>query len=130
VGVALPQLKLLASVMRTGPVEGAPARAAGADNFAFRKRLDGGYSIARRNANVAGLTPDSFRLFFDFLPALIAQWHELRLRVGGSRFLKEGREPQRRGAPPSTPVRAGHPHPSPPPPPLSAGRGRKPRRGA
>jgi glycine/D-amino acid oxidase-like deaminating enzyme len=92
-GVELPQLKLLASVMRTGPVEGAPDRAAGADNFAFRKRLDGGYTIARRNANVAELTPDSFRLFFDFLPALITQWHELRLRVGRS-FLEEWRVPR------------------------------------
>ena len=64
-GVELPQLKLIASVMRSGPVEGAPDRAAGADKFAFRKRLDGGYTIARRNANVAALTPDSFRLFFD-----------------------------------------------------------------
>jgi glycine/D-amino acid oxidase-like deaminating enzyme len=92
-GVELPQLKLLASVMRTGPVEGAPDRAAGADDFAFRKRLDGGYSIARRNANVAELTPDSFRLFFDFLPALVTQWHELRLRVGRS-FLEEWRIPR------------------------------------
>jgi glycine/D-amino acid oxidase-like deaminating enzyme len=92
-GVELPQLKLLASVMRTGPVAGAPDRAAGADNFAFRKRLDGGYSIARRNANVAELTPDSFRLFFDFLPALVTQWHELRLHIGRS-FLEEWRIPR------------------------------------
>ena len=92
-GVELPQLNLIASVMRTGPVRGAPERAAGADNFAFRKRLDGGYSIARRNANVAPLTPDSFRLFFDFLPALVTQWHELRLRVGKS-FLEEWRVPR------------------------------------
>jgi glycine/D-amino acid oxidase-like deaminating enzyme len=93
-GVELPQLKLLASVMRTGPVAGAPDRAAGADHFTFRKRLDGGYTIARRNANVAALTPDSFRLFFDFLPALVTQWHELRLRVGRS-FLEEWRIPRR-----------------------------------
>ena len=92
-GVELPQLKLLASVMRTGPVEGAPDRAAGADNFAFRKRLDGGYTIARRNANVAELAPDSFRLFFDFFPAVITQWHELRFRVGRS-FLEEWRIPR------------------------------------
>ena len=92
-GVELPQLKLIASVMRTGPVAGAPDRAAGADNFAFRKRLDGGYTIARRNANVAALTPDSFWLFFDFLPALVTQWHELRLRVGRS-FLEEWRIPR------------------------------------
>ncbi|MGB2933165.1 MAG: FAD-binding oxidoreductase [Methyloceanibacter sp.] len=93
-GVALPQLKLVASVMRTGPVAGAPDRIAGADDFAFRQRLDGGYSIARRNANVAPLTPDSFRLLFDFLPALITQWHELRLRVDRS-FLEEWRIPRR-----------------------------------
>jgi glycine/D-amino acid oxidase-like deaminating enzyme len=66
----------------------------GADDFAFRKRLDGGYTIARRNANVAELAPDSFRLFFDFIPALVAQWHELRLRVG-RRFLEEWRIPRR-----------------------------------
>jgi glycine/D-amino acid oxidase-like deaminating enzyme len=92
-GIEFPQLKLLGSVMRSGPVEGAPERAAGADDFAFRKRLDGGYTIARRNANVAALTPDSVRLFFDFLPALIAQWHELRLRVGRT-FLEEWRVPR------------------------------------
>jgi glycine/D-amino acid oxidase-like deaminating enzyme len=92
-GVELPQLKLIASVMRTSAVEGAPDGAAGADNFAFRKRLDGGYTVARRNANVAELTPDSFRLFFDFLPALFTQWHELRLRVGRS-FLEEWRIPR------------------------------------
>ena len=93
-GVELPQLKLLASVMRSGPVQGAPERAAGADDFAFRKRLDGGYTIARRNANVAHVTPDSFRLFFDFLPAVVSQWHELRLRVGKS-FIEEWRVPRR-----------------------------------
>jgi glycine/D-amino acid oxidase-like deaminating enzyme len=93
-GVELPQLKLLASVMRTGPVDGAPERAAGADDFAFRKRLDGGYTIARRNANVADITPDSVRLFFDFLPAVVSQWHELRLRVGRS-FMEEWRVPRR-----------------------------------
>jgi glycine/D-amino acid oxidase-like deaminating enzyme len=92
-GVELPQLKILGSVLRTGPVEGAPDRAAGADDFAFRKRLDGGYSIARRNATEAELVPDSFRLFFDFIPALVTQWHELRLRVG-RRFLEEWRVPR------------------------------------
>jgi len=92
-GVELPQLKILGSVLRTAPVAGAPDHAVGADDFAFRRRLDGGYTIARRNANEAELVPDSFRLFFDFVPALIAQWHELRLRVG-RRFLEEWRIPR------------------------------------
>ena len=86
--VDFPQLKILGSVMRTAPLEGAPEFAVGASDFAFRKRLDGGYTLARRNANIAPIVPDSFRLFFDFLPALTTQWRELRLRIG-RRFIEE-----------------------------------------
>lgn len=93
-GVDFPQLKILGSVMRTDPVPGAPEVAAGASDFAFRKRLDGGYTVARRNANISEIVPDSFRLFFDFLPALKADWKMLRLRVG-KRFLSEWSVPRR-----------------------------------
>ncbi|MGK9168489.1 FAD-binding oxidoreductase [Inquilinus limosus] len=92
--LAFPQLKILSCVMRTAPLEGGPEEAVGASNFAFRKRLDGGYTIAQRNANLAPIVPDSFRLFFDFLPALRKQRHELRLRIG-RRFIEEWRLPRR-----------------------------------
>ena len=65
----------------------------GADNFAFRRRLDGGFSIARRNRDIAPIVPDSFRLFADFLPNLVKSWRELKLRVG-SRFIEEWRIPR------------------------------------
>ncbi|MGE0221753.1 MAG: NAD(P)/FAD-dependent oxidoreductase [Acetobacteraceae bacterium] len=81
-GLDLPQLKVLGSVFRTKPLEGGPEVTAGGSVFAFRKRLDGGYSIARRNANTAEVTPDHFRLLSDFLPRLINNRHEIRLRVG------------------------------------------------
>lgn len=93
-GVDFPQLKILGSVARVGPVKGVPEMPVGGSNFAFRKRLDGGYSIAMRNANVVPIVPDSFRLFADFVPSLIKQWHELKLRIG-SRFLEEWRTPRR-----------------------------------
>jgi len=80
-GLDLPQLKVLGSVFRTQPLAGPELTAAGSA-FAFRKRMDGGYSIARRNANTADLTPDHFRLIQDFLPRLINNRHEIRLRVG------------------------------------------------
>ncbi|MGE0769983.1 MAG: NAD(P)/FAD-dependent oxidoreductase [Hyphomicrobiaceae bacterium] len=89
-----PQLKILGSVMRTAPVAGAPEPAAGAGNFAFRKRLDGGYTIAQRNANIAEIVPDSFRFLGDFLPSLAKQRHEIRIRVG-RRFLAEWKMPRR-----------------------------------
>ena len=81
-GLDLPQLKVLGSVFRTKPLNGPEVTAAGSV-FAFRKRMDGGYSIARRNANTAELTPDHFRLLSDFLPSLLSSRHEIRLRIGG-----------------------------------------------
>ena len=80
-GLDLPLLKVLGSVLRTKPLNGPDISAAGSV-FAFRKRLDGGYSIARRNANTAEITPDHFRLLTDFLPRLINNRNEIRLRVG------------------------------------------------
>jgi glycine/D-amino acid oxidase-like deaminating enzyme len=89
--------------------------AVGAGNFAFRRRVDGGYTIAQRNANIADITPDSFRYFRDFLPNLITQWHELRLRLG-RRFLEQWKVPRRWALDQTTPfeqVRVLDPDPSP-----------------
>jgi glycine/D-amino acid oxidase-like deaminating enzyme len=89
-GIDLPALKVLGSVFRTEPLDGPPTHAVGASDFAFRKRQDGGYTIAHRGASVAEIVPDSFRLLFDFLPSFARQRHELRLRIG-ERFVEEAR---------------------------------------
>jgi glycine/D-amino acid oxidase-like deaminating enzyme len=81
-GIDLPQLNILASVFRTGPLAGAPEITTAGSVFAFRKRLDGGYSIARRNANTVEITPDHVRLLSEFLPQLRNNRHEFRLRIG------------------------------------------------
>ena len=93
-GLRLPQLKVLASVMRTAPVEGGPGPAAWGPGFAFRKRLDGGYTVAHGSANLAEIVPDSFRFFFDFLPVLRIEWEDIRIRPS-RRFLEEWRMPKR-----------------------------------
>ncbi|MGL4496777.1 MAG: NAD(P)/FAD-dependent oxidoreductase [Beijerinckiaceae bacterium] len=93
-GIDFPQLRILGSVMRTAPLDGPPTHAVGASDFAFRKRADGGYTIARRGASEAHIVPDSFRLFFDFLPALYKQRREIRL-AAGDRFLEEAKTPRR-----------------------------------
>ena len=90
----LPQLKIVGSVLRTEPMDGLPETAVGAGTFAFRKRADGGYTVARRNGNMADITPDSFRLLPDFLPTLRTTWREVRLRAG-SRFFEEWRTKRR-----------------------------------
>ncbi len=93
-GIDFPQLKILGSVLRTTPMEGPPTHAVGASDYAFRKRADGGYTIAHRGANLAHIVPDSFRLLADFLPAFRKQRHELRLRLG-HRFVEEALTPRR-----------------------------------
>jgi glycine/D-amino acid oxidase-like deaminating enzyme len=93
-GVDFPQLKILGSVMRTEPLSGPPEVAVAGPDFAFRKRRDGGYTVARRNKYEAHVVPDSFRLLPRFFFAMIRQKHEYRVRVFG-RFREELRIPRR-----------------------------------
>ncbi len=93
-GIRLPQLKVLASVMRTDPIEGGPEISASGGLFGFRKRMDGGYTVATLGVRTIDLVPDNFRLFFDYLPAVRLHWKRLRFRVG-RRFAEEWRMPRR-----------------------------------
>jgi glycine/D-amino acid oxidase-like deaminating enzyme len=81
-GIDLPQLGVRATAFRTAPLSGGPEVSASGSVFAFRKRLDGGYTIARRNANIADITPDSFRLLRQYLPTLKENYGEIRMRFG------------------------------------------------
>ncbi len=93
-GLRLPQLKVLATVMRTTPLEAPLAHATWTSKFAFRKRLDGGYTIANGHSNVADIVPDSFSFFSEFLPALRMEWGSMRLRFG-RRFFEEWKQRRR-----------------------------------
>lgn len=92
-GIRLPQLKVLASVQRTVPVENGPEVAGYGPGFALRKRLDGGYTVAHGTTSIVDIVPDSFRFFTDFLPALRLEWRHLRFRIG-RRFIEEAQLPR------------------------------------
>ena len=81
-GIPLPQLTVINSVMRTEMLDIGLTRNCSGGQFAFRKRRDGGYTISHRHVSVADIVPDSFRLFREFLPALMLDWKSLRLRIG------------------------------------------------
>jgi glycine/D-amino acid oxidase-like deaminating enzyme len=91
--IALPQLKTLASVMRTTPVTGLPDVVSTLGSYAFSKRADGGYTLSSAFSSVADIVPDSFRLLRQFLPILISERKHTRLRFG-RRFLTEWRMPR------------------------------------
>ncbi len=75
-GLRLPQLKIRSSVLRTEPLSGGPEASVSGVGFGLRKRLDGGYTVAGWGRDITDLTPDHFRFFRDYLPAI-------RMAVGG-----------------------------------------------
>lgn len=81
-GVRLPQLKVLSSVMRTGPIETTIGPSMGFSDFSIRKRLDGGYTVASSATSLANIVPDSFRYFREFLPLLRMEWKSTKLNFG------------------------------------------------
>lgn len=93
-GVRLPQLRVLASAMRTGPLPGGPEASAGGFGFGLRKRLDGGYTVASWNSNIASVVPDTFRFLGDFLPAMRMRRKDVRVRIGGA-FVRALLQPAR-----------------------------------
>ncbi|MDE4546599.1 FAD-binding oxidoreductase [Sinorhizobium meliloti] len=72
-GIRLPQLKVRNTVLRTAPVEGGPDGAGATATYAYRKRIDGGYTIATAGANLHPLVPDTFAFFRDFRAARRAE---------------------------------------------------------
>ncbi|HME41104.1 MAG TPA: FAD-binding oxidoreductase [Steroidobacteraceae bacterium] len=92
-GIRLPQLKVLASVMRTAPVADGPDPCTYLDEVAYRKRRDGGYTIAGGASYLAPFVPDSLRYLRDFLPTLRKEGDSLRLRVT-AQSLREFRSPR------------------------------------
>ncbi len=90
-GIALPQLKVLNTVMRTSPVSAGPEVSLWSDDFAIRKRSDGGYTIASGHENTVDIVPDSFRLGLQFLPAFRQEWRSLRFRLS-RRWMVEANE--------------------------------------
>jgi glycine/D-amino acid oxidase-like deaminating enzyme len=103
--IELPQLKVLATVMRTQPLEGGPEISASGGLFGFRKRMDGGYTVATLGVRTIDLVPDNLRLFFDYLPAVRLHWKKLRFRVG-RRWVDEWRTPRRWGLDETSPFEA------------------------
>ncbi len=104
-GIELPQLKVLATVMRTQPLDGGPEISASGGLFGFRKRMDGGYTVATLGVRTIDLVPDNFRLFFEYLPAVRLHWKKLRFRVG-RRWIEEWRMPRRWGLDERSPFEA------------------------
>lgn len=80
-GVKIPQLSVLASVAQTEPMPEVFAGNAADDRFAFRRREDGGYTIAPGGSHDFYLGPDAFRHVGKFLGVLRHDFRKTKFRA-------------------------------------------------
>ena len=69
-GVALPQLSVRSQVAATKPLPDVGQTAASAKKLAFRRRADGGYTLAPKGPSELFVGPDAFRALPNFLNQL------------------------------------------------------------
>jgi glycine/D-amino acid oxidase-like deaminating enzyme len=101
-GVSLPTLPLICSVLRTRPMEGPTDIAVGGPDFSFRKHRDGGYIITQRGKLDAPFTLDHLLIGSRYLEQLRTQRSFLNIKFGGA-FFKDLALPRRWNATKETP---------------------------
>ncbi len=79
-GVTFPQLSVLASVAATEPLPDVFAGNAADDDFAFRRRADGGYTIAPGAEHDFFIGPNAFGSALSYLPTLLKDFRSTHLR--------------------------------------------------
>lgn len=79
-GISIPQLSVRATVAATAPLPDIHAGAVSEKGVAFRRRQDGGYTLAAGGGSRLYIGPDAFRHLRQYLPALRA--HPRATRYG------------------------------------------------
>jgi glycine/D-amino acid oxidase-like deaminating enzyme len=93
-GIRLPQLKVLSSVLRTAPLAGGPDTCTYLNDVGYRKRLDGGYTLACGSGLVVPLVPDSMRFLREFWLSVRKEGAAIKPRLNAQSWL-EMRAPRR-----------------------------------
>ena len=88
-GIRLPQLKVLSSVMRTAPAVG-PDTCTYMNDLGYRKRRDGGYTVARGSGYIVPVVPDSLRFFREFWPTIRKEGTSLKPRLNAQSLREFG----------------------------------------
>ncbi len=89
-GVNIPQLSVLASVAQTEPMPEVFAGNVADENFAFRRRQDGGYTIAPGQHHDFYIGPDAFRHLVKYLPTLRNDFTKTKFRPVSPKGFPDG----------------------------------------
>jgi glycine/D-amino acid oxidase-like deaminating enzyme len=81
-GVNVPQLYVLMSMGCTHPLADGPTCSGGQEHWAWRRQIDGAYSLGRLRGQRLPVTRDCIQLFSKFLPALKAEARNVHLSFG------------------------------------------------
>jgi glycine/D-amino acid oxidase-like deaminating enzyme len=92
-GIAVPQLKVRGTVVRTAACENVLEGNVFDHRLGIRRRADGGYTVAHGSILQHPITPSTFRWSFKFIPALMQELKVLRLSFG-KEFFDEWRLPK------------------------------------
>lgn len=115
-GVHFPQLSVKATVLATEPLPEVFAGNAADDDFAFRRRKDGGYTLAPGAAHDFYIGPDAFRHFGVYLPVLKKDFRSTRFHPAAPAGYPDAWGTKRRWSPdapsPFEAVRVLNPEPS------------------
>jgi glycine/D-amino acid oxidase-like deaminating enzyme len=97
-GITIPQLSVRASVMATGALPEVHSGGAVDDRLAFRRRADGGYTLAPSGFHELYVGPDAFRAMGGYTTALLADPLGTRLLPAAPRGFPDGWGTQRKWA--------------------------------
>lgn len=89
-GVSIPQLSVRATVARTAALPDIFQGGAVDDRLAFRRRADGGYTLAPSGFHELYIGPDAFRAFARYLPQLLSDPMGTRYRAAAPRGFPDG----------------------------------------
>ncbi|WP_319410321.1 FAD-binding oxidoreductase [uncultured Cohaesibacter sp.] len=73
-GISFPQLSVNLTAMQTAPMQNFTEHNSADEDFAIRRRNDGGYTLAVCDGNDFFIGPDAFRNFFKYVPLLKESW--------------------------------------------------------
>ncbi len=93
-GIDVPQLGVTASVLRTTAAPLITESAVSCGGVTFRRREDGGYTVAGRGAIRFDLVPDALRQLRAFMPGYLMARKHMKLRLSGT-FLRAIKTPSR-----------------------------------
>ena len=89
-GISMPQLSVRSTVARTAPMSEVFAGNAADENLAFRRRGDGGYTLAGGGRHDLYIGPDAFRNFFKYLPVLKENLEDTSFKLKAPKGFPDG----------------------------------------